>query len=403
MGFNRGAKLVTNGLRFAYDTGYPTVSSSFDTYRYNNGEPTTNLADTDTKRTITPHNAGGYNHTITTADAPEKGPGWKKITISQHGTNHRLAQFPYISHTSGSTLSYSIEYDFNGLSTSTGSQTSDYYWKLDGSSGVFGDATPIDNGYQRALTYTRSSNGVQAIFLANANLNRAGINDIIYYKNYQVEDKDHNTPFVATTRSISGSLVDLIGSQQIKLTQVSYDSNAQLTFDGTNDYAELPSFFVPTGSRSVEVVAMVASASTDSAQKHIFANSDQVGNSLDDAGIAIIYRNGHFRGYIWNWDGANSPRTEKIFQTNVEQDKFYHLVLTHDDSEAKFYTNGVLVASGLCTGSRFPSNDTTIGRYSPGYSQGFNGDIPIVRVYNRCITSDEVAQNFNSIKERFDI
>ena len=194
-----------------------------------------------------------------------------------------------------------------------------------------------------------------------------------------------------------------MGTQQIKLTQVSYDSNAQMTFDGTNDYAELPSFFVPTGSRSVEVVAMVASASTDSAQKHIFANSDQPGNGSDDAGIAIIYRNGHFRGYIWNWDGANSPRTEKVFQTNVEQDKFYHLVLTHDDSEAKFYTNGVLVASGSCTGSRFPSNDTTIGRYSPGYSQGFNGDIPIVRVYDRCITSDEVAQNFNSIKERFDI
>ena len=108
MGIKRGPNIFLDNLVFGFDTGFPLVSSSFDTYRFNAGEPTTNLANTDTKRTLENHNPSSYNHTMSLAEAPEKGPGWKKVTITTHGSNFRLAQFPYVSHSSGSTLSYSL-------------------------------------------------------------------------------------------------------------------------------------------------------------------------------------------------------------------------------------------------------------------------------------------------------
>lgn len=384
MGIARGANIITNGLVFGYDTGYPLVSSTSDAYRFNKGKPTTNLLS----------NSGASSLDVRTDiynNVTKTNLGNGKFRFANDGTGgSTIRLYCNLSDlTDGATYGCSVSYE-------------------NFQSGV-GDNVTLDWCDQNNTTFSGTSGRAQMSASRSSYTNTYRFLDISIPISSSIDLFDAQveltscSPFVSSTRSISGSLLDIIGSQQIKLTQVSYDSNAQLTFDGTDDYAEIPSFFVPTGSRSVEVVAMVASASTDSNQKHIFANSDQPGNGTGDAGIAILYRNGHFRGYIWNWDGANSPRTEKVFQTNVEQDKFYHLVLTHENSEAKFYTNGVLVESALCTGSRFPSNDTTIGRYSPGYSQGFNGDIPIVRVYNRSITSDEVAQNFNSIKERFDI
>jgi hypothetical protein len=73
-------------------------------------EPTTNLADTDEKRTLFKHDTGA---SCTFSDASERGPGWKKINITTRGTNFRIAQFPYIFQPDLSTRTYSLEVDMN--------------------------------------------------------------------------------------------------------------------------------------------------------------------------------------------------------------------------------------------------------------------------------------------------
>jgi len=225
-----------------------------------------------------------------------------------------------------------------------------------------------------------------------------------YWRDYQVEQRDHPTPFIlGGTRSVSGSLIDLTRTFDLDLSNVSFDSNAQMTFDGTDDYLEVPSLFVPTGSRTVEVIVNIDTVDNGSGLKLIFNNSDQPGNGTDDKGIAILYRYGSFQGYIYEWNGSTSPRLAKTFVSNPETNKYYHLTITHDNTTAKFYCNGKLITSGSCIGSRQPSNDTTIGRYSPGYGVGFNGDIPLVRVYNKTLTSNELEQNYNALKSRFEL
>ena len=396
MGLNRGAKLVTRGLVFGYDIGFPTVSSSFDTYRFNLGEPTTNLADTNTKRTITPHNAGGYNHTMEASDAPEKGPGWKKLNITQIGTNHRLAQFPYISHTSGSTLSFSIEYDFNGLPSSTGSGTSGYYWKLDGSSGTMGSVTPFDNGYQKSHTFTRSSNGVQAIFLSNNSLNRAGIDETIFYKHYQVEEKSHNTPFVETVRSVSGSLKDITSTHDINTTNVSFNSNGQITFDGTEGYLEVAdnNFLDLTTDMSFEFVVKA-----DSSQSNLFPRLIDKSNYLVHISQTSAFT------IAMNLTVSGGTLRQTAIGSAFTADKYAHIVCTYDGRFGKIYVDGsVLFEKDFSSILPVSTNSTSLKFGDNGSSSRvLNGELPIARVYNRVITAEEVLKNFNSLKNRFDI
>ena len=396
MGFKRGSNIVRENLVLGYDTGFPMVSSSFDTYRFNSGEPTTNLADTNTKRTIGAHNAGGYNHTMEASDAPEKGPGWKKLNITQIGTNHRLAQFPYITQNSGSTLSYSIEYDFNGLPSSTGSGTSGYYWKLDGSSGTMGDGTPFDNGYQKSHTFTRGSNGVQAIFLSNNSLNRTGINETIYYKNYQVEEKPHNTPFIDTVRSVSGSIKDITGTHDLNVSNVSFDSNGQITFDGTNDYLEV------ADNNSLD---LTTNMSFEFIVKANSSQSNSFPRLIDKSNYLIHISQTSPFTIAMNITISGGTLRQTAIGTAFTSNSYTHIVCTYDGQLGKIYTNGSLVkTSDFSSVAGAATNSTSLKFGGNGTSSRvLNGEIPVARVYSRVLSAEEVIQNFNTLKDRFEI
>ena len=118
-----GPKLISKDLVFGYDTGYGVADNATAT-RFYPGEATTNQADTDAKRNWGTHNGA----TSSTTTAPEKGPGWKKLIITNiNGSNYRLAQFPYLAHANGTTRTYSVEFDVGSL---TG-----YFMFVDGTNG----------------------------------------------------------------------------------------------------------------------------------------------------------------------------------------------------------------------------------------------------------------------------
>ena len=69
--------------------------------------------------------------------------------------------------------------------------------------------------------------------------------------------------------------------------------------------------------------------------------------------------------------------------------KWYHIVITQNNLYCKIYVDGVLKNSLLAF------NDITINGFDlggiTGYSNFFNGSISAMRIYNRAITSEEVA------------
>ena len=105
-----GPHIIKDGLVFGYDTGYGIADPGLST-RFYKGKPTTNIA---SGAAFIHDTSGGSAGSC--VDAPEKGPGWKKVTITAIGTNFRVVQFgSYPSLTANITYSSSFEVDWGNM------------------------------------------------------------------------------------------------------------------------------------------------------------------------------------------------------------------------------------------------------------------------------------------------
>lgn len=84
---------------------------------------------------------------------------------------------------------------------------------------------------------------------------------------------------------------------------------------------------------------------------------------------------------------------------------WFHIVGTFTSGSQKIYINGVERGSNTLTGTiSTNSGGMSVGVYG-GFSGGrgyyYNGDIAVVKVYNKVLSETEIKQNFNAIKGRF--
>ena len=117
-------------------------------------------------------------------------------------------------------------------------------------------STKITNSITLTSEWTRYTFDNQS---TGFNLNQPYFNpatsDAIYdIRNIQIEAKSHSTPFVNGTRSSTQGLLDRTGNSTINLSDVSFDSNAQMTFDGTDDYIPLTGNILNVDAFTVEAV-----------------------------------------------------------------------------------------------------------------------------------------------------
>lgn len=74
-------------------------------------------------------------------------------------------------------------------------------------------------------------------------------------------------------------------------------------------------------------------------------------------------------------------------------------------STLSIYVNGVLVTQltnqGVVNGRVSGPNEPDIGRGSSSASTRFNGKIATASIYNKCLSLDEIKQNYNTLKGRF--
>jgi hypothetical protein len=246
-------------------------------------------------------------------------------------------------------------------------------------------------------------------FTANANSSKiaigprgqdsSGLTDIVYIRNLQVEQKPHSTPFVNGTRSATQGLLDRTGNETINLSDVSFNSNSEMIFDGTDDF--IPLVDNPqNGENSVswEFITkfdLVHDNETSTyRQLYIQESSVWIGQYYDYIGIDIAKDNG-------SWFDGNGGRVTSSKIGPVNSGEYYHVVFTWDGTNVKGYLNSELgfttAISGL-TGIRNGVTPRRIGRRS---GNPLIGEMPIVKLYNRALTATEVLQNFNATKSRF--
>jgi hypothetical protein len=378
MGLAHSPKIVTDGLAFIYDTG------SGKSYK---GEPTTNLQSSGSAGV---HASSSGNAVSVTDASAEKGPGWKKVTITARGTNFRTLQFTYTSMAANTMYCHSAVFDWGNMKDKgyliyfdgNGTGTRAYYRPGDyvntGSGSI--NSTMPDGKFAGTITHTSSHS--HAFFIRNYSTGVSGLNDYFYYKEYQVEINTHPTQFTTGTRSATAGLLDLTNTATIDISNVSFDSNAQMTFDGTNDYASLgnPTAFRDLAEGAIETVYYRDASSGTYQMVFTDAGSD----------LEITYLGNTLQFYIGN---------SGLSYTHAVTDQWFNVVGTWTSGFKKLYINGVEVASGTNTGTDTGNRDRYVG--GRGANFPFNGKIPIARIYDRALTADEILQNYNAFKSRF--
>ena len=394
MGIVRGANIVRDDLVFGFDTGYGIADPGVST-RFFKGKPTVNLQ---VNGVAAGHNSGNYGNVVTVADAPEKGPRWKKVTISNRGSNFRIAQWTYTTHESGVVYSHSAEFDWGNM------RGKGYYMPFDGAGGgtrvhyinrnyTTNGGSNINanrqDGHFASTIVKSGGNHVHAWFIYNNTTGVSGLNDYFYYRDYQVEKETEASPFISGTRSDTASLIDLKRTVNIDVSDVSFDSTGQPTFDGTDDVINLPND-LGYGTTSVSVFAWYKIDGTPGNGYHIICGDTALEMSIHSS--ATYLRNGV--------STTNGRHVSNNGNQTLNDGNYHYYGFTFDGSTKTAYIDGVQVGTQSVTGTLTNIfSGRKVGAFSGGYYA--NGDLPVYKVYNKVFTDAEVKQNYNAYKNRF--
>jgi len=391
-------KTSTDGLVFMYDTGN---KKSYV------GEPTTNFV---TNPDFSTGDLTGWSSTSTsnsdveiTEVSSENGYNYfhKKVNKTANGGQDRLNESSFYTIDTSKQLTVSIDIWINPLND----YSITFYGRGTTADDTTFDEKPLQNNGSTTSTVDLGGGWVRYIYtLQTAWYTGSGTSfRIAIYPAYggrglmeykvrqvQVEQKPHATPFVNGTRSTTQGLIDRTGNETITLSNLSYDSNAQMSFDGTDDQFIISDPGVGT-SFSIEVVIKVDNYSNGP----IFISPNSVG--IDH--FFRITGSGYLRAsFIEIADSSSDGYTST---TAINTGEYYHVVISKTPSNGTIYVNGVAEDSHTPTlPAAAWTGDWRIGaRWNNTFN--LNGEIPILKVYNQALTSTEITKNFNAIRSRF--
>jgi len=267
---------------------------------------------------------------------------------------------------------------------------------------------PLPDGWIRfVFTYTADYEG-RNTYRSNMNTNDTTPFDILF-DNFQIEENSHVTPFTTGTRSATQGLLDLTGNRSIDLSNVSFDSNAVMTFDGTSDYIQLPTSLVDnlsTSELTVEAVVYHTAWGGSSSSRPYVANWNTWDPTTPNQRGFILrtFTTSQYPSFWYCWGTAYTSITSNI-QMNLNQ--YYHVVgVFKKDNYAKIYVNGIEAGSTTTgTGNNLVYDDSTGTRIGYGTinTGRMVGDLPVIKIYNRALTAGEVKNNYSHYKNRFGI
>lgn len=254
---------------------------------------------------------------------------------------------------------------------------------------VFG---PVGVWTKHSMTFTPNNPLAISYFFPSSG-------NIIYdLAHIQFETGSVANAWTSSSRSTTQSLLDLTGNNTLTISSLSYsnDNNNSFSFNGSTNT-------INCGNNA----ALAAITGTSNVTVEAWVNLTGYGSS----GYGVITH----KGFPWAFLMENpSNRMQIRFSLSVSGDvacsdsathalnTWYHFVGTYDGSNMKFYRNGVLTntvaGSGTLGGS---GSNMVIGSYSGAYYS--QGQIPIVKVYNRTLSATEIQQNFNAHRRRYGI
>jgi hypothetical protein len=175
-------------------------------------------------------------------------------------------------------------------------------------------------------------------------------------------------------------------------------SGGAITFDGSNDYAGT-SYTASFNDFSLQGFAK-ASAPAGKDWEDIIDSYD-----LDSSDWCRI---GLYTGKPTFEIDASSVRASVRSTTVIPSNTWFHIAGVRNGSTGYLYVNGVLNKQATVTTNTVSADTDSqffIGNISrtSNLSEGWNGQIAAVSIYNRALTANEVAQNFAALRGRYGI
>jgi hypothetical protein len=385
MAHHRGPKTITEDLIFHYDTGN---EKSFA------GEPTTNLLD--------PRWEAAWS-----IDGSGQGSLGTRTMLSQFhcrivdvASNTRQSEWVY-GLVGNTTYTFSVKFKKISGAPTLRFQIQPY----NGGSYIaqyFPTTAQIGlvniEGWQTAkYTITTPANTDRVIWYMQDGDDYTTYTHTFELKDVQCEQKSHPTPFVYGTRSNTQSLLDLSKKSVMTVANASFDSNAMLNFDGTNDYTQLTSFPQPTNYITCEAwINPQDSVTPGTIRGGVISSTNSMYLGIFDSYDGTTF------GSHWAVQTSTGARPYNI-NGSIPRNKWTHLVGTYNGSVSRAYINGVEVWNASLTGT-IPSATYYIGTYGGTIvddTHNFNGFISVAKIYNRALTAEQVYQNYNTSKSRF--
>lgn len=423
MAANAGPDIIEDGIVFYYDTGN-TVKSYI-------GEPTTNYYNS---FSVAMPNLSGGNVTTTLPDGTT-GTAFRVTVNSNSSTSrcvlyHNLPQ-PIPQANIRYTISHWIK-TAGSVPVAAGWEAevgaSDGYARPSIESGYVGDYGSLTQPNTIASTWTRvsytfyyTSTKTSALvpfiyFGSPSGGNGDSVGATIDFYGFQIEVNSHATQYTLSSRSVTQGLLDMARNSTINLTDVSFNSTAQITFDGTNDKIHgiqtIHSYLSSSAIEFVVTPTVVNKRMTVGGYRH------NDGYSQPTIGMVYIQDDNTFNASVITaaqvYRGVTST-------TTVTANKTYHVVFNKNTTTGvmQMFINGVLEATqtfdaatyGQWTtaGSYIGSNILDLGKsYNTSVGQGWGNDflvgtIPQFKLYSRTLSASEVQTNYNALRTRFGI
>jgi len=392
---NGFGKVTMSGSVFMYDTG-DTINSYI-------GEPTTNYQ-WNSGYEVTPWTVGGINTDVT--NTVDQGPikGAKTWKFQKTGTSNQWngweSSYGGIwSGNSGDIWTTSYWYKTINDAGMGGFWVGAFYkpdWSAPYNTTVLANVSNIipDGQWHYNYTVTRfNENYSNAIIVDGPSWGYSGQAGELYVNGLQWEKKPHSTPFAYGTRSATQGLLPIVSNSSINLSSVSFTSNAQITFDGTDDRFNTGVGNLGNNATYEAIIYCKGNVSTYNMFMGQFLPYIGVYN-----GNSIIYS-----------DSINSTQRFPITSGGtISYNKYHHVVCTREydgsNTTMKIYIDNVLQSQTNWSGAATYNNDTVnIGDGQSSTWYPFYGDIPIAKTYNRTLSSTEVQQNYNKYKTRFNL
>lgn len=379
-----GPNIIQDGLVFGYDAD--------DRSRFYAGEPTTNYVANIISGTSATYSKpttiyqvsanvidavdetspiGSYSQYVGDANSINQQVWWN---LTNNGLDFRNSEITISIWLKGSgTCFLNIYSDVNGYGSSSTITLNDTWTRY---------------SYTRTIgNYTSSAwAGVRGI-LSGTTVSMAGV---------QIELKDHETQFTETSRSNTEALFDLVSNTTIDLTNISFNGG-DLFFDNNElNYIDLGTFpELDSGDITIDFWAKIYNANV------------VIGKHYNNFEIRIEPT--YFGGYIGHTSGWREINDAQVVHGANYASSYnnYTYVISYTDNNIKFYTNNIY--KGLLDGATLgitmshytTGGELSIGRRAAGNSSFFHGKLPILKIYNRVLSANEIQQNYNVTKGRF--